>query len=305
LAEKGARDESMLPKAWKAMLGPADYVPVVVRSVERVHDVTWTMGPSIHEHYEMVYMKSGKAVFDIEGDQVEIGPNDMIIIKPNKRHMFAVRSKECDFFVLNFGFTDSRDKSISEVSLGEFIDFLEGRGAGPYLFLKVNQKNDIISVVERVVNEGDNDDIGGGFMSRLLVMELFVLISRALKREWENSLRKMGYKRNELIRSAVGYIDNNYERNISLKDISRFVFLSPSYFTRAFKEETGMSPINYLLRRRIGRASELLLTTDRKVSDIALAVGFSNQQRFNDIFKKNMRVSPLRYRKDGAGPETP
>ncbi|MCL6459971.1 MAG: helix-turn-helix transcriptional regulator, partial [Gorillibacterium sp.] len=90
----------------------------------------------------------------------------------------------------------------------------------------------------------------------------------------------------QVVHISAKYIDNNFERDISVGDISRFVFLSPSYFTRAFKEEMGISPINYLLKVRIERAKELLRDTGLKISDIALNVGFSNQQRFNEIFKK-------------------
>jgi AraC-like DNA-binding protein len=70
-----------------------------------------------------------------------------------------------------------------------------------------------------------------------------------------------------------------------------------SYFTRAFKEETGQSPISFLLKTRIERAKELLSNTGNKISDIALSVGFSNQQRFNEMFKKYSGMTPLQYRK--------
>ena len=54
----------------------------------------------------------------------------------------------------------------------------------------------------------------------------------------------------------------------------------------------GVSPINYLLNVRVERAKELLRETDAKISDIALSVGFSNQQRFNDIFKNIPKKPP-------------
>ncbi|GAE87823.1 transcriptional regulator [Acetivibrio straminisolvens JCM 21531] len=60
----------------------------------------------------------------------------------------------------------------------------------------------------------------------------------------------------------------------------------------------GISPINYLLKVRVERAKELLRDTDNRISDIALSVGFSNQQRFNDIFKKYVKLTPLQYRKN-------
>jgi len=115
--------------------------------------------------------------------------------------------------------------------------------------------------------------------------------------EWENSIKSKSPKLKELIEISVNYIHNNFERNISLNDIAKFVFLSTSYFTRAFKEEMNISPISYLLKVRVERAMELLRETDQKVSDIALSVGFSNQQRFNEIFKKHTKMTPLQYRK--------
>jgi len=127
-----------------------------------------------------------------------------------------------------------------------------------------------------------------------------VLLSRALKMEWENSIKTKSPKLKELIGIAINFIHTNFERDISLGDISKFVFLSPSYFTRAFKEETSMSPINYLLKVRIERAKELLTDTGLKISDIALSVGFSNQQRFNEMFKKFTHLTPLQYRKKSA-----
>lgn len=106
-----------------------------------------------------------------------------------------------------------------------------------------------------------------------------------------------GFRCPSKIEAAVSFINNNYERNITLSDISRYVFLSRSYFAKAFKEIKGVSPIHYLLRIRVERAGELLVRTNRKVSDIAFGVGFSNQQRFNEIFKKYTGMTPLQYRK--------
>ena len=120
---------------------------------------------------------------------------------------------------------------------------------------------------------------------------------KSIKNGMENSIKNKSPKLKELIQAAVNFINNNYERDISLTDISKYVFLSTSYFTRAFKEEMGVSPINYLLTVRVERAKELLRETDAKISDIALSVGFSNQQRFNDIFKKYTKKTPLQYRK--------
>lgn len=294
-------DSGILPKAWESLLNSSSFLPVIVKTIERIHDKTWSMQPNRHDHYEMVYIKRGKAVFEISGFSVEIGPNDIIIIKPEQFHKFIVKSESgCEFIVLNFKFVNKFDMQFSGVSLEFFLDFVSGKESGPFIKLKVSQKNEIINILNRILIEKENPDIGSDLLNYLLVMELFVLISRALKMEWENSIKNKSSKLKELIQVAVSFINNNYERNISLKDIAQYVFLSTSYFTRAFKEEMGISPINYLLKTRIERSKELLEETTLRISDIALNVGFSNQQRFNDIFKKYEKTTPLKYRKSNS-----
>lgn len=295
--------ENLLPKAWENLLNSSSFMPVIIRTLERIQDKNWSMEPNRHDNYEMVYMKKGYAVFDIEGQHVNLGPNDIVIIKPTQSHKFMVKSESgCEFIVLYFTFENRISGEYSEIPLEDFLNFVSGKETGPYIALKVSQKNEIIVLLNRIMKERESSEPGSEFLNYLLIMELFVLLSRALKMEWENSIKSKSPKLKELIGIAQNFIHNNFERDISLGDIARFVFLSPSYFTRAFKEETGMSPINYLLKVRIERAKELLTDTGLRISDIALSVGFSNQQRFNEMFKKFTNQTPLQYRKKHANP---
>ena len=71
-----------------------------------------------------------------------------------------------------------------------------------------------------------------------------------------------------------------------------------SYLSHCFKARFGISPKNFILQVRINRAKELLASTDMKINDIALKVGFLSQQRFNDAFKRLENLTPLKYRKN-------
>ncbi len=291
-------ETTTFPKAWEGVLGSASFIPVTsVKAIERYHDAEWSKGLSVHETFEMVYIKSGSGVFEIGEQNVSVGSNDIVIIKPNQSHKLNVKSEGgCDFIVLYFKFMDQTEHTLSEVSLGDFINFVSGRESGSFIKLKVSQKNDIIVLLNRILKEQTSDQLGSDLLNYLMLMELFVLISRALKAEWENSIKNKSPKIKELMQSAIQFVHNNFEREISITDIAKYVFLSPSYFTRAFKENTGLSPMQYLLNIRIKRACELLQETDQKVGEIALSVGFSNQQRFNDMFKKQTNMTPMQYR---------
>lgn len=291
-------EHNELPKAWESVMNSSSFLPAIVKSIERIHDISWSMEPNIHDWFELVYIKKGNAVFEIAGQPVSIGPNDIIIIKPHQTHKFIVKSETaCEFFVLSFKFINKDNTDISRVSLDEFLNFVSNKESGAFIALKVSQRNDIVTLLNKIMYERENQDVGSEFLSYLLVLELFVMISRALKMVWEDNIKNKSPKVKELIDVSLNYINNNFERDISIGDIARYVFLSQSYFARVFKEQTGMSPMNYLLKIRIDRARELLSTSKMKIGEIALSVGFSNQQRFNEIFKKHTRLTPLQYRK--------
>ncbi len=290
--------EATLPRAWESMLNSMNFLPVIIKSIENFFDTNWSMEYNRHDHFEMVYVKKGEGVFEVSGQPVPIGANDILIIKPNQMHKLTVKSEAgCQFIVLRFKFEGRFNHEYSEVSLEDFLNFVRGKESGSYIALKVNQKNEIINLLNKIVKEKATVEIGSDFLSYLLILELFVHLSRVLKMEWENSIKGESPKLKELIRIAVEFIYNNFEREISVQDIANYVFLSTGYFTRAFKEETGISPINYLRKVRIDRALELLVETDLKVGEIALNVGFTNQQRFNEVFKKHLKTTPLQYRK--------
>ncbi|MFA6308767.1 MAG: AraC family transcriptional regulator [Clostridia bacterium] len=291
-------NKAALPKTWESILNSKGFLPVIVKTIERIQDADWSSEPNMHEFYETVYIKKGSAVFEIAGTPVPIGPNDLIIIKPNQLHKFIVKSDGgCDFIVLSFKFENTETGEFSKTSIDDFLNFVSQKDSGPFISMKVSQKNEIIVLLNRILREKEEADIGSDFLNHLLVLELFVFISRALKMEWENSIKNKSPKLKELIEVSQNYIHNNFERDISIGDIAKFIFLSKSYFAKAFKDEIGTSPMNYLLKIRVQRSKELLSETDIKICDIALNVGFSNQQRFNEIFKKYTNVTPLKYRK--------
>lgn len=291
-------DANKIPKTWDAFLSQQSFLPVIVKSIERIHNSKWSMIPNKHNHFEMVYMKKGESVFRVGDTDVPLEPNDMIIIKPMQQHKFIVKSDvNCEFIVLSFLFEDSQSGDISDVSIDDFIEFVNTDNAGAYIHLKLARKNDIINVLENILRERERNLMWDNLMTHLLLMELFVFISRTLKNEWEQNIKSRSLKMKELLSIAKEYIENNYSHNLTLSDVAKYVFLSESYFAHMFKNEFDISPKSYLLKVRVDASKELLECTDMKISDIALSVGFSSQQRYNDIFKKYTNMTPLKYRK--------
>ncbi len=99
------------------------------------------------------------------------------------------------------------------------------------------------------------------------------------------------------IRLAKQYVQNHLGENISLETVSASIGLSSSYFSAAFKKETGEGFVKYITRVRIDRAKELLQQTELPVSEICQQVGYSDLKHFTATFKKITNLSPGQYRK--------
>lgn len=92
------------------------------------------------------------------------------------------------------------------------------------------------------------------------------------------------------------YIDRHYMEPITLQSMGEALSISPYYLSHVFKQMSGYSPVQYLLRRRIGEAQTLLITTELSVARIAEMVGYDSQSYFNLQFTKNVGMPPSRYR---------
>lgn len=103
---------------------------------------------------------------------------------------------------------------------------------------------------------------------------------------------------NRIIARAKKYISENYNQDISLKEVADEVNLSPSYFSTVFKSFCGSSYSQYITNIRVDNAKVLLTNTNLKVYEIAEQVGYHNAYYFNRIFKKVTGLSPGEYKND-------
>ena len=102
----------------------------------------------------------------------------------------------------------------------------------------------------------------------------------------------------QIVERAIAFMDANDCRNLTLSEIADHVHLSRIYFHHLFVAATGRTPHRYLLERRISRARQLLMTTDKPLGEIAVICGFSSQSYFNQVFAKEMGCSPGLYKRE-------
>jgi len=122
-----------------------------------------------------------------------------------------------------------------------------------------------------------------------------------MNQEIRNTVNDISLRRNGDVKNIIGkaqkhILDHFSDYCISLQTISQHVHLSPAYFSKLYKKETGDSYIDFITKIRIEKAKEYLKQTNMRISDIGASVGYPNAHYFSTLFKKNTGITPAEYR---------
>jgi len=104
-------------------------------------------------------------------------------------------------------------------------------------------------------------------------------------------------KDNKYINKAIQYMQEYYNSDISINDICKLIYLSPCHFKRVFKDYTGQTPYQHLMKIRLEKAKEILSEKEYSMEEVAKLCGFVNSKHFSTVFKRNTGMSPSEYRK--------
>ena len=102
----------------------------------------------------------------------------------------------------------------------------------------------------------------------------------------------------DLAQKAVAFIDENLENDLTVKTISKYLNVSKNVLYNQFHERLHCTVNQYVTKRRIEKSLEFLLKTNLSIEDISQKVGFSGASYYSKAFKKQMGVSPLKYKKE-------
>lgn len=133
-----------------------------------------------------------------------------------------------------------------------------------------------------------------------LIGHLYLFIDSFVRSATSGQLNKGNSLRDFYIKEAFSYIEQNFQNDISIEDISAFCGLNRSYFGKIFRENTGKSPQDFLISYRMTKATELLKLTSLSIGDIGNAVGYPNQLHFSRAFKNTYGISPRQWRNENG-----
>ena len=165
---------------------------------------------------------------------------------------------------------------------------------------------ELISILSRSAVEGGADvnvllSKNLGYLQKLMTIEnqqdLCAWTGKAIDEFTEMVYTYQDSRKTTQVKPAVDYIEKNSQKQIALSDVASTVHLSVSRLAHVFKEQMGITVIDYLTKVRIEKAKQMLLFTDKNCTEICFAVGYNNQSYFTRTFKESTSMTPKQFRK--------
>jgi len=253
-----------------------------------------------HEEFELNLIVNAKGAKRIVGDNVEgIDDLELVLVGPNLSHVWL--SHNCT------------SQNITEVTIQWHKDLFDDK------FLKRNQLSFIRRMFDRSVRgilfpKATAESVAPrllainqmqGFDSVLELMSILHELStsksmRILSDVTFNNSQVLNYN-SRRIDKAYEFMNANFHKPISLKDLAKLVNMTEVSFSRFIKKRTGNTFIDSLNEIRLGHATRMLIETTHSVAEISYNCGFNNISNFNRFFKKKKHCTPKEFRENFSG----
>lgn len=244
-----------------------------------------------HPFSELFYVVHGSGTFVAEGMEFSVGKNDMVIINPHVQHTEkSLYTTPLEYIVLGidglaFSFEQIAsvpDRMLMQTASGDVYKY-NTQNSYVYAYLNI--------MLEEITKKEENYE---AVCQNLLEVILLCM----LRNNNLSIIQSSNILLNRECAQIKNYLDANYAENITLDTLASFSHMNKYYIAHAFTKYMGVSPITYLLQKRIEEGKSLLSSTSHSISQISTSLGFSSQSYFSQAFKKATGKTPIQYRNE-------
>ena len=250
----------------------------------------WQSLPHTHHFTELFYVISGQGNFLIEDQLITVRENDMVIINPNVEHTEkSLDSSPLEYIVFGVdGLTFQFGERNTPVSYGYYN--------------YSSDKKHLLNFSQLMIREITEKKRGYERVCHAILEVLIIYITR------NERLGLLSLESTRIPKECAlvkRYLDSNYAQPITLDSLAESTHINKFYLSHTFTKYLGMSPITYLIHRRLEVSKDMLTQTNHSIAEIASSTGFASQSYFSQIFRKFTGMSPNQYRKQNlAGKES-
>ena len=266
-----------------------------------LHDGYGSVPHHWHEDIEIIYPVEGIVKVGIGNDLYHLKVRDILIIGPGEVHFFLKEMEPSSRAVIQFRM------SIYDAFLSGSKDSRTIRPMfthSKYLTPGTEIHSLMEKQIQQLINENTAAKDGYKLIMKARLYDLAGILIRHLPKaeylaETEYSAKAESHQieRLQKLDMVFQYVDKYYQSKISLQEISKVAGFSQYYFTKFFKENTGVTFVSYLNNFRITKAEWYLMEETDSITEVAYKSGFNSVKTFNRVFKQLKGCAPMEYRK--------
>lgn len=241
-----------------------------------------------HPYYELLYVRSGNFTYFINDEVIPVKPKTIVLTNRNTIHKARLYDDcDCTYFIIKF-YPTSIDDSLSDILIKLF----------KYKKFNIDEKDfSLIDLLfSKIYKEYKNNTENRDIMLKYELCEILITLSRLVSK---SSTPSDSNHTPTVIEESVRYINSlvgTTEINeLTLTSIAGKFYMSPTHFSRKFKQETGFGFKEYLVSAKLLFAKNLMHTTNYSITEIAAMSGFDDSNYFSTVFKNHESVSPRAY----------
>jgi AraC-like DNA-binding protein/mannose-6-phosphate isomerase-like protein (cupin superfamily) len=259
-----------------------------------------TVKPHIHKYIELVYICSGRGYLSIQDKSIQVSRGDLLFYNIGELHCLNSDSEmnavniQIHPQILDESLTLSQN-AVDILTLALFNDFSEiADELKPEVTFAGKQLIEIEMIIFKMLEEYNEKEPGYRSILFGYLNVLFGKLFRQIYVETKMDIRK---DMPRIAEGVLNYIEKNYSKKLTLEELAGKNFYNPSYFSSVFKECFGVSPIQYINKKRLDKVFELLKVTNMSIEEIMRSVGYTDKKHFYNTFKEATGCTPGQYRK--------
>ena len=246
-----------------------------------------------HDIYEIIYIIKGNVDFFVEEKKYELTDGDMILVHPNLLHKLVFANKsECQRVIVNFTSAYAEKFNSHDTNILNIFDLINERGMYKISFYPEKRKR-LVKYFEEMEKHQFSNEFGSDLLYNINFAEFMLLINKVYMNLPEEDLIQKNIN-NPYVTKIIEYINQHIDKKIQLQDIANHLSLSVSRISHIFKNVTGLSIMNYIIKKRLVLAKELLKNGEH-IKTVYLKCGFPDEASFFRYFKQEYKTTPKKY----------
>ena len=260
--------------------------PKLLKCIYFKNELFSTQDKRIVKDYEFdLYLEGGRTIY-INNKKYNIEPHNLVFRKPGDI-VCGEGTFDCYMLTLDLS-NNSSDSDYSRNKLGMqqplTQNYLLSALSPVFTPLQINRYQELLRILSMNVLDKNPDVLSP------IIMEFLCIIAASAYHNLSKNIVEHDFSH------ICGYIQKNYNENITTEELAKTANLDKSYFIRKFKKTLGVTPMQYFFHIRINNAKILLLNTNLAINEIAEQCGFCDASYFTLLFKKSFKITPKEYR---------